>query len=80
MRINVYNEELTERIEFSKAQAKTGAPFYGLSFYLASPEALHDNAGDDDTSAVIFWSDSREKLIALLSKAIERIKNYQEPK
>jgi hypothetical protein len=63
---NVYNEELTERIEFQKDEAKTGTPFHGLYFYLASPEALHNTATDDDTSAVILWGDSPEKLLRLL--------------
>ncbi len=74
MRINIYNEELTERVEFERKEAKTGAEFYGLYFYLHSPEQLHNNPNDDDSSAVIFWSDSREKLLALLSKATEQIK------
>jgi hypothetical protein len=80
MKINVYNEELTDRVELQKVSAKTGAPFYGLSFYLASPDVLHNTPGDDDSSAVVFWSDSREKLVALLSSALKQIDNYLEPK
>jgi len=80
MRINIYNEELTDRVEFQKANAKTGTRFYRLSFYLASPDVLHHSSGDDDTSAVVFWSDSREKLLALLAEAIDQIRNYAEPK
>lgn len=76
MRINVYNEELTERIELREKTAQnTGAKFYGLHFYLASPEQLHHGAEDDDSSAVILWSDSREKLLRLLDRAVETIKN-----
>jgi len=75
MRINVYNEELTERVEFrKKTAANTGAEFYGLYFYLHSPEQLHHGAGDDDSSAVILWSDTPEKLLRLLSKAADEIK------
>ena len=36
MRINVYNEELTDRVEFKRGKAKTGAEFYSRSFYLPS--------------------------------------------
>ena len=74
MRINIYNEELTERIEFNRAQAKTGAHYYGLYFYLHSAEQLHSGPNDEVSSAVVFWSDSREKLLTLLAKATEAIK------
>jgi hypothetical protein len=78
MRINVYNEELTERVQFSKENAKTGNQFYRLAFHLASPKELHHSQEDDDTSAVVFWSDTREKVAALLSAAIERVESYRE--
>lgn len=76
MKINVYNEELTERIESrEKIAQNTGAKFYGLHFYLASPEQLHHGTEDDDSSAVILWSDSHQKLLALLEKAIQVVKD-----
>jgi hypothetical protein len=80
MRINVYNEELTDEVEFCKKPAKTGAQFYALSFYLASPDVLHHTPEDDDRSAVIFWGDSPKKLLDLLSEASEKIKSYAESK
>ncbi len=73
MRINVYNEELTERVEFVTKTAGTGVKFYGISFYLASPKELHSSPSDDDSSAVTFWGDSREKLHGLLSKALKEV-------
>ena len=76
MRINIYNEELTDRVEFKYDTARTGAQFYALWFYLHSPEQLHKNASDDDQSAVVFWSDTREKLLALLAKAMEEIRGF----
>ena len=75
MRINVYSEELTERVELrEKTAGNTGAHFFGLHFYLLSPGKLHHDEKDDDTSAVILWSDSRERLLALLNKAIEEVR------
>jgi hypothetical protein len=41
MRINVYNEELTDRIELHEKKAQnTGAKFYGLHFYLQFSRAI----------------------------------------
>jgi hypothetical protein len=55
MKINVYNEELTDRVKFvTKTVETTGAQFCGISFYLASPQELHHSPGDDDSSAVTF--------------------------
>jgi hypothetical protein len=75
MKINVYNEELTRRIELHEKTARnTGAKFYGLHFYLHSPRQLHRGRKDDDTSAVVLWGSSPKKLLALLAKAAEVVK------
>lgn len=77
MRINVYNEELTDRVEFRpKTVEKTGNKFYGLHFFLASPDKLHQNENDDDSSAVILWSESPEQTLSLLSKATEEVQRF----
>lgn len=77
MKINVYNEELTERVELlPKTAANTGAKFYGLHFFLLSPSELHHGKGDDDSSAVVLWGDSPEKLLALLSKATAEVQRF----
>jgi hypothetical protein len=40
MRVNVYNEEITNRIELvEKTVEDTGEKFYGVRFYLASPQS-----------------------------------------
>jgi len=81
MRINVYSEELTERVELKPKQAdNTGAWFYGLHFFLLSPEELHHSDADDDTSAVIFWSDTPDKLLARLSKATKEVQAFIDSK
>ena len=57
MRINVYAQEITERVERVVATAdNTGATFIGIRFYLDSPDCLvPPNHPDDDSSAVTFW-------------------------
>jgi hypothetical protein len=79
MRINVYSEELTERVELkSKRAENTGVEFYGMHFFLRSQEELHHGDQDDDTSAVVLWSETPERLLALLSKATQEVQKFIE--
>lgn len=56
MRINVYAEELTEDVEIvEKKPDNVDVTFYGIRFYLKSPESLHHSADDDDRSAITLW-------------------------
>lgn len=77
MKINIYNEELTDRVKFVAKTATTGTRFCGISFYMASPKELHSDSNDDDSSAVTFWSDSPQKLHALLSRALKEIEKVE---
>jgi hypothetical protein len=64
MRVNVYAEEMTDRIEIIGKEID-GHTFTGLRFYLELPATLPDGtnyaapfmhrAGDDDSAAVTFW-------------------------
>lgn len=68
MRVNVYAEEMTDRLEIIGKEID-GHRFTGLRFYLALPASQPDGrggyiqhkgpfmhrAGDDDSSAVTFW-------------------------
>lgn len=67
MRLNIYSEELTPRVEHVEKEAN-GKIFHGVRFYLKSPEELHHTADDDDTSAVTFWADDPEVLIDLMNR------------
>lgn len=55
MRVNVYAEELTDRVEIVRQRDRQQRLFYGVRFYLDSPSSLHQTATDDDSSAVTFW-------------------------
>ena len=57
MRINIYAQEITDRVEIVSATAEnTGAMFLGVRFYLESPDSLKPpQHPDDDSSAVTFW-------------------------
>jgi len=77
MRVNVYAEEITDKIEII-SKTTGGGTFTGLRFYLELPVtiplpgggvAIHrgpfmPHPGDDDSSAVTFWGkrDLREVL------------------
>jgi hypothetical protein len=75
MRINIYNEELTNEIEVvSKTvnDAEFGErTFLGFRFYLESPDVLHHGDIDDDRSAVTLWvrSDDYDAIHRLWSLA-----------
>lgn len=72
MRVNVYSEEMTDRIQIVEKEVN-GQIFTGLRFYLELPATvagkqyqgpfLHGE-DDDDSSAVTFWGkkDLREQL------------------
>lgn len=56
MRVNVYAQELLNKLELTKTTADTGATFKGIRFYLKSHEDLvPPKHPDDDSSAVTFW-------------------------
>jgi hypothetical protein len=82
MRVNVYAEEMTTRIEIIGKEID-GHTFTGLRFYLELPATVRGpdgdmvqvqapfmhRPGDDDSSAVTFWGkrDLREMLQQALS-------------
>ena len=79
MRVNVYAEEMTDRVEIV-TKLINGQSFTGLRFYLELPATVGNrqyqgpflhSPGDDDSAAVTFWgkSDLRfalHKALALL--------------
>jgi len=82
MRVNVYAEEMTDRIEIITKEVD-GQEFTGVRFYLELPVTtplpnggmtihkgpfLH-RPGDDDSSAVTFWGKS--DLRDVLTKALK---------
>lgn len=55
MRIQIYSQELTKEVTLIGKVADTGLEYFGVRFFLASPEILHHTPEDDDRSAVTFW-------------------------
>ncbi len=83
MRVNIYGEELTNRIEVVTKQVEEGEgiertvyTFYGLRFWLKFPNQpwwVHrkvDQVEDDDSTAVTFWDTSLEELEGRFREAI----------
>ena len=73
MRVNIYAEEMTNRIEIISKEID-GTKFTGLRFYLELPTTVNGRQyrgpfihrpGDDDSSAVTFWGkrDLRKTLL-----------------
>lgn len=86
MRLNVYAEELTDRVEIVQKETADGK-FTGVRFYLElpvtileghSPEQVRGpfmhHPGDDDSAAVTFWG--KRELRKILIKAVELIDRH----
>ena len=86
MRVNVYEEEITDRVEITKKQNETRT---GLRFYLYLPVTkdgkqiagrfLHGE-DDDDSSAVTFWFREKRDLRKVLEKALAKLDDHDENK
>lgn len=77
MRVNIYAEEMTDRVEII-AKTIDGRKFTGCRFYLylpVTPDGLNPvrgpfihRPGDDDSAAVTFWG--KQDLRPLLKRAL----------
>lgn len=91
MRVNVYAEEMTDRVEIV-SKTINGQEFTGLRIYLELPVSIlekegkdgikqlkgpfiHHN-GDDDSSAVTFWG--KRDLRMVLLKALNMLTEHYE--
>lgn len=91
MRVNVYAEEMTDRIEIITKEIG-GQKFTALRFYLELPVTIAQNhggvtqyrgpfqhhAGDDDSAAVTFWG--KKDLRVMLRRALEMLDDHYAPK
>lgn len=92
MRVNVYAEEITQRIEIVTKE-KDGEVFTGVRFYLELPVTVTKpigngtetnqvsgpfmhHPGDDDSAAVTFWG--KKDLRKALEKALDMLDDYYE--
>lgn len=89
MRVNVYAEEMTDRIEIISKSIE-GQEFTGLRFYLELPVTTMNASGmageirgpfmhypgDDDSAAVTFWG--KQDLREVLRKALEMLDQHYE--
>ena len=83
MRVNVYAEELTDRVEVIE-KTIDGQKFTAVRFYLELPVATSDGLirgpflhrpGDDDSAAVTFWG--KKDLRPMLQKALELLDKHR---
>jgi hypothetical protein len=82
MRVNVYAEEMTDRLEIISKQID-GHNFTGLRLYLHLPATVNGQHyqgpfmhrdGDDDSSAVTFWG--KRDLREVLRKALAMLDEH----
>jgi hypothetical protein len=92
MRVNIYSEEMTERVEIVQKGDFTGLRFYlelpvtmpagcmsptGSEIYQARGPFMH-HPGDDDSAAVTFWG--KRDLREVLRKALALLDEHYEGK
>ena len=84
MRVNVYAEEMTDRVEIISKEID-GHKFTGLRVYLELPATVNGmqhrgpfihRPGDDDSSAITFWG--KRDLRGLLRKALAMLDGHYE--
>jgi len=82
MRVNIYAEEMTDRLEIIGKEID-GHTFTGLRFFLELPATVNGQQyqgpfmhrpGDDDSSAVTFWG--KRDLRAMLRKALAMLDEH----
>ena len=83
MRVNIYAEEMTDRIEIITKNID-GIEFTALRFYLYLPVTTKDGRqergpflhrrGDDDSSAVTFWG--KQDLRKMFRQALELLDEH----
>lgn len=86
MRVNVYAEEMTERVEIIKKEID-GNVYTGLRLYLELPVTLNGNQfkgpfihhpGDDDSSAITIWGkQDLRKVLRIMTNKLDEY--YGEP-
>jgi hypothetical protein len=78
MRVNIYDEEITDRMELVEKNVE-GVNYFGLRFYLELPATVNGilrrgpfikMLGEDDTAAVTFWSTDKARLVLLLKNGL----------
>lgn len=86
MRVNVYAEEMTDKIEIISKEIE-GHTFTGLRLYLELPATVNGQQyqgpfmhrpGDDDSSAVTFWG--KRDLREVLAKALSLLNEHYDGK
>ena len=90
MRVNIYAEEMTNRVEVVQKTTADGT-FTGVRFHLHLPVTLFDSNGkpltqvqgafmhgpkDDDSSAVTFWG--KQRLREMLHRALRALDDHAE--
>lgn len=82
MRVNVYAEEMTDRIQLV-TKSIDGVDFVGLRFYLELPATVDGKQyhgpfihrpGDDDSAAVTFWG--KRALRRALRRALDMLDEH----
>jgi hypothetical protein len=73
MRVNVYSQELTDEVKTIEKVADTGVTYSAVQLILQSSDALHNEPGDDDRSAVTIWLPKSSRRREILAQTLEEM-------
>ena len=74
MRVNIYEEEITDEVKFVWTSPNPGRKFLGVRFFLKSSQSLHNTPDDDDRSAITFWLKDEKNAERFFTNVVHRIK------
>lgn len=75
MRINVYEEEITDEIQVVWTEPRPGVRFCGVRFFMKSHPDLHHTQDDDDRTAITIWLNNPRKAERFFTEAVYAIRN-----
>ena len=70
MRVNLYEQELTDEVEIVSVKSTTpGVPYYGVRLLMESSDKLHDG----DRSSVTFWLGTPAKATGYFANVLNEL-------
>jgi diadenosine tetraphosphatase ApaH/serine/threonine PP2A family protein phosphatase len=75
MRINVYEEEITNEFKLVWVEPRPGVRFCGVRLFLKSHDDLHHTPEDDDRTAITIWLNNPRRAEKFFTSVIYAIRN-----
>jgi len=73
VRVNVYEEELTDEVDLVWVEPQPGKRFVGVRLFLKSSPDLHHRSDDDDRCAVTIWTGTVEEARKYFMRVLHKL-------